>query len=455
MKTAFRGLFRFLRFIDRMRERGDDLGTAKSLSEKENVVRLMTVHKSKGLEFPVVFFAGTGRPFNEMDFHKPYLFDQQYGLAVKAVNPETRIEYTSLPYLAVKEMKQLQMKAEEMRVLYVAMTRAKEKLYLTASIKDLDRLLEKWKTASGDLLLPDFKRSRAKSYLDWIGPAVSRHPDAQELHAGGEVLEHHSRFQIDIVETVSLEEPQLLLEAQHDRPEAEADAALIHSRFDFTYPHQAAVEKRSKQSVTEMKRLQLLQRSDEPESFIQDYQPKAQKKAPHRPDFLMDRKLSAADIGTAVHTVMQHLPLERKMNVGEIGQFLEELTGREILTKEEAQAVKAEQLEAFFHSTIAQRLMNAEDIRREVPFTYARPDADGDHQIVQGIVDCLFKEDGEWVLLDYKTDQTRGMSNVQSAMKERYSIQLSVYQEAVEAILRIPIKQRVLYLFATNEEVEV
>ena len=438
-----------------MRERGDDLGTAKSLSEKENVVRLMTVHKSKGLEFPVVFFAGTARPFNEMDFHKPYLFDQQYGLAVKAVNPDTRIEYTSLPYLAVKEMKQMQAKAEEMRVLYVAMTRAKEKLYLTASVKDIERLLEKWKTVSGDVLLPDFKRSRAKSYLDWIGPAVSRHPDAKAFHVGGEMLEHQSRFQIDIVETLSLEEPLPLLEAPQDRPEAEKDAELIRSRFDFIYPHQAAVEKRSKQSVTEMKRLQLLQRLDEPESFIQDYQPKTQKRAPHRPDFLMDRKLSAADIGTAVHTAMQHLPLERQMDVGEIRQFLEELAGREILTKEEAQAVKAEQIAAFFHSPIAQRLMNAEDIRREVPFTYARADEDGDHQIVQGIVDCLFKENGEWVLLDYKTDRIQGMGNVHSVMKERYSVQLSVYQEAVEAILRIPITQRVLYLFSSNEEVEV
>ncbi|MGM0897765.1 MAG: helicase-exonuclease AddAB subunit AddA [Bacillota bacterium] len=454
-KTAFRGLFRFLRFIDRMRERGDDLGTAKSLSEKENVVRLMTVHKSKGLEFPVVFFAGTGRPFNEMDFHKPYLFDQQYGLAVKAVNPDTRIEYTSLPYLAVKEMKQLQMKAEEMRVLYVAMTRAKEKLYLTASVKDIDRLLEKWKTASGDVLLPDFKRSRAKSYLDWVGPAVSRHPDAGALHAGGELLEHHSRFHIDIVETVSLEEPQLLPDAQKDCPKADDDAELIRSRFDFVYPHQAAVEKRSKQSVTEMKRLQLLQRADEPESFIQNYQPKAQKKAPHRPDFLMDRKLSAADVGTAVHTVMQHVPLERRMSLEEIRQFLDELVGREILTHEEAQAVKAEEIEAFFHSGIAGRLMGAEAVKREVPFTYARADGEGDHQIVQGIIDCLFKEKGEWILLDYKTDQTRWMGDVQSVMKDRYSIQLSVYQEAVEAILRIPIKQRILYLFSTNEEVEV
>jgi ATP-dependent helicase/nuclease subunit A len=454
-KTAFRGLFRFLRFIDRMRERGDDLGTAKSLSEKENVVRLMTVHKSKGLEFPIVFFAGTGRQFNEMDFHKPYLFDQQYGLAVKAVNPDTRLEYTSLPYLAVKEMKQLQMRAEEMRVLYVAMTRAKEKLYLTASVKEIDRLFEKWKTATGDVLLPDFKRSRAKSYLDWIGPAVARHPDARELHTGGDVMEHHSRFQVEIVETHSLEEPPLLLDARQDRPESSEDSAAIQQRFDFQYPHQRAVDKRSKQSVTEMKRLQLLQHLDEPESFVQNFQAKAQKATPHRPDFLMDRKLSAADVGTAVHTVMQHLPLKRRLTLDEIRLFLDELVGREILTPEEAQAIRAEQVEAFFDSNTAQRLMNADDIKREVPFTYARADEDGEHQIVQGIVDCLFLEDGEWVLLDYKTDQTRQMSDIASAMKERYSVQLSVYQEAVEAILRIPIKQRILYLFSTSDEVEV
>ncbi len=454
-KTAFRGLFRFLRFIDRMRERGDDLGTAKSLSEKENVVRLMTVHKSKGLEFPIVFFAGTGRPFNQLDFHKSYLFDQDYGLAVKAVNPDTRIEYTSLPYLAVKEMKQLQMKAEEMRVLYVAMTRAKEKLYLTASVKDIDQLFEKWRTAPGDVLLPDFKRSRARSYLDWIGPAVARHPDAEALHTGGDVLEHRSRFQVDIIETASLEAPAVLLEEREEDSETGNYRELVNERFDYHYPHQKAVEKRSKQSVTEMKRIQLLQRLDEPESFIENFQPKAQKAPPHRPAFLMDQKLSAADVGTAVHTVMQHLPLERRLNLEEIRVFMDELVGREILTPEEAQAINTRQVEAFFNSETAARLMQAEEVKREVPFTYARPDEDGDYQIVQGIVDCLFKEKGEWILLDYKTDSTRQLTDVKKTMTERYTIQLAVYQEAVEAILRISIKQRLLYLFSSNEEVEV
>ena len=178
-KTSFRGLFRFLRFVDRMRKRGDDLGAARSLTEKENVVRIMTIHSSKGLEFPYVFIAGAGRKFNKMDFNEPYLFDQHFGLAVKAIDPDNRITYTSLPFLAMKEKKELEMRAEEMRVLYVAMTRAKEHLEIIASVKDIEKSIVKWQDAQlvdPELMLPEYTRSRANGYLDWIGPAVARHP---------------------------------------------------------------------------------------------------------------------------------------------------------------------------------------------------------------------------------------------------------------------------------------
>lgn len=455
-KTSFRGLFRFLRFIDRMRERGDDLGAAKSLSEKENVVRLMTVHKSKGLEFPVVFFAGAGRMFNEMDFHKPYLFDQDYGLAVKAVNPDTRLEYTSLPFLAVKEMKQLQMKAEEMRVLYVAMTRAKERLYLTASVKEIDRLFGKWKVNSKETLLPDYVRSRAKGYLDWIGPAIARHPDASEaLQANGSSLPHSSRFHINIVESASLL-PALLDVDELLRPDAQDKdfTEEIARRFDFRYPYQYAVEKRSKQSVSEMKRIQMLQRMDEPESFIQAAAP-VRRTLVHRPDFMQDKRLSAADVGTAVHAVMQHIPLTKKMGAAEIAEFVETLVGMEILSPEEGKAVKVNEIEQFYGTELASRLANAKNVRREVPFTYAKKDIDGDHQIIQGIVDCLFEEEDGWVLLDYKTDSIYQMSDIAGEMAARYNVQLAIYQEAVEEILQISIKERLLYLFAAKQTVKI
>ncbi|TWT27960.1 helicase-exonuclease AddAB subunit AddA [Planomicrobium sp. CPCC 101110] len=455
-KTSFRGLFRFLRFIDRMRERGNDLGAAKSLSEKENVVRLMTVHKSKGLEFPVVFFAGLGRSFNEMDFRKSYLLDQDYGLAVKAVNPDTRIEYTSLPFLAVKEVKELQMKAEEMRVLYVAMTRAKERLFLTASVKEIDKQIEKWKVASTEVRLPEFVRSRAKGYLDWVGPALSRHPDAADIFKlNGSILDHHSRFRISVVETRDLLSSAANIDELLQSKAGEEDfTEKITDRFDFRYPYQHTVEKRSKQSVSEMKRLQMLQRMDEPESFVQTATAE-RRTVFNRPDFMQEKRLSAADVGTAVHAVMQHIPLDRKLAAAEIREFVDALVGMEILSPDEGKAINVREIERFYESDIAGRLMKATNIKREVPFTYAREDADGDRQIIQGIVDCLFEEPDGWVLLDYKTDRIRQLSDVPHEMAARYTVQLAVYQEAVEAILRIQIKERSLYLFAAGHEVRI
>ena len=183
--TSFRGLFRFLRFIERMQERGDDLGAARALGEQEDVVRLMTIHSSKGLEFPVVFVAGLGRSFNTMDLRKPYLLDKEFGFATKYVNVDKRITYPSLPQLAFKRKKKMEMLAEEMRVLYVALTRAKEKLFLLSSVKSLQKKLEKWEQNlnHSDWLLKDYERASAGSYLDWVGPSLVRHQDSQTLFA--------------------------------------------------------------------------------------------------------------------------------------------------------------------------------------------------------------------------------------------------------------------------------
>ena len=208
-KTSFRGLFRFLRFVDRMQRRGDDLGAARSLSEKEDVVRIMTIHSSKGLEFPYVFIAGAGRKFNKMDFNEPYLFDQHFGLAVKAIDPDNRIMYTSLPFLAMKEKKELEMRAEEMRVLYVAMTRAKEHLEIIATVKDIEKTIVKWQDAQliePGQMLPEYTRSRANGYLDWIGPAVARHADFDKFGVipGGQLIDDPSKWQIDALAGIFL-----------------------------------------------------------------------------------------------------------------------------------------------------------------------------------------------------------------------------------------------------------
>lgn len=467
-KTAFRGLFRFLRFIDRMRLRGDDLGTAKAIGQSENVVRIMTIHSSKGLEFPYVFAAGMGRPFNRMDFNQSYLFDPVFGLAVKMIDPEKRIEYTSLPYLAMKEKKMLEMKAEEMRVLYVAMTRAKEKLYLVGSVKEWASAQEKWQDAQllalGDPL-PEHQRAKASNYFDWIGPAIARHPD---YLADVEEMERtaspdHSRFKIEIVDcqdmTVAVEEYEVLPKSVTE--ENQFFSTLIHQRLDYRYPFETSTRKKSKTSVSEMKRLKLLEDQAEPEMIFEPVKEKVEVTQGPRPKFMQEQtNMSGTEKGTAVHAVMEHVPQQGFETVEEIEVFLQTLVKRQLLTKEEAQVVEPQDLLTFFASPTGQEFKSAPILKRELPFTRAIVDEDGDAQIVQGIIDCLYQTtSGEWVLLDYKTDRLTATmqttEGLEAELRRRYSIQLHTYKQAVEEILDIQITRTMIYAFAAHHGFDV
>ncbi|SER63897.1 helicase-exonuclease AddAB subunit AddA [Psychrobacillus sp. OK032] len=469
-KTSFRGLFRFLRFIERMRRRGDDLGAARAMSEKENVVRLMTIHASKGLEFPVVFLAGMGRPFNQMDFNEPYLFDQSFGLAVKAIDPEKRISYTSLPFLSMKEKKQMELKAEEMRVLYVAMTRAKEYLYLTASIKDLQKTLANWEDAQvllPDEMLPEYIRAKAKGYLDWIGPAIARHADYEQLSdvIEANIVKSDSKWRIVAKCVDELKQPaETEVKEKHTIDQlinAEKITALplVKARFDTAYPFELSTQKRSKQSVSEMKKIQQLMAREDDAYFEPTTTSNSLTKVAKRPFFLQqEAKLTGAEVGTAVHAFMQNVDLKEAKTTEQVLAFASELYDREILTKAEQAAINPEKMVPFFHSNIAERLRAAKEVMREFPFTYAMEDDEGDKQIIQGVVDCLFlEEDGRFVLLDYKTDRVQHLVNnetlLQQEMNNRYAIQLSIYAQAIESIMQVEIKEKMLYLFDINKTV--
>ena len=463
-KTSFRGLFRFLRFIDRMQKRGDDLGEARFMSEKENVVRIMTIHSSKGLEFPYVFLAGMGRPFNKMDFNNPYLFDQHFGLAVKAIDPDKRIMFTSLPFLAIKEKKELEMRAEEMRVLYVAMTRAKEHLELVGSVKDIEKTMTKWQEAQlldEDAPLPEYKRSRAAGYLDWIGPAVARHMDFGKFGktVGGQLMDDPSSWEVNAYPFSAYydsDDTEIEDWIPVDQEVAVADPKLleeVRSRFDAHYAHELAVGMSSKQSVSELKRISLLEFERGDADPFEEMEPDVTKRISNlhaRPSFLQKRSLTKAEIGTAMHTVMQHVDLKEELDQESATKFVKQLETRELLTKEEAAAIDVQAIVVFFQTTLGKRMEQADQVLREMPFTYALPAAEGEYQLLQGIADCLFHEDGEWVLVDYKTDNIGKFTSdkeIADEMQVRYGTQLNLYKNVLESILSIEIKEMLLYLF--------
>ncbi|WP_257125447.1 helicase-exonuclease AddAB subunit AddA [Bhargavaea cecembensis] len=469
--TSFRGLFRFLRFIDRMRRRGDDMGTARAVGERDEVVRIMTIHSSKGLEFPHVFVAGIGRSFNKMDFNQPYLFDQHFGLAVKAVDPDKRIQYTSLPFLAIREKKELEMRAEEMRILYVAMTRAKEGLHLVGSVKDLQAAMMKWQEGQltpPDGMLPEYVRSRAAGYLDWIGPSVARHRDfaGYGVLPGASLIDDPSEWHIEFIPSAELAGEEAVAEEalaeqaadRADTGEERAAAARVKDMFEYAYPHASSILKRSKQSVSEVKRMWLLENAEEPDPFMTRSDEIRPVYMHERPEFMQERTLSAAEIGTAVHAIMQHADLSKPQNVRDIQKLITLLTDREIITPAEAREVDATAIARFFTTPLYERLRKSPDVRREVPFTYGYDAGDGDRQIIQGIVDCVFREKDGWVLLDYKTDKTWKFGSeeaLEAEMENRYAVQLSLYARALRDILKIEIKEKLLYLFDGERAINI
>ncbi|NRG44189.1 helicase-exonuclease AddAB subunit AddA [Bacillus sp. CRN 9] len=477
--TSFRGLFRFLRFIERMRDRGDDLGAARALGEQEDVVRIMTIHSSKGLEFPFVFIAGLARNFNTMDLKKSFLLDKDLGFAYKYVNAQKRISFPSLPQLAFKRKKKMEMISEEMRVLYVALTRAKEKLYLVASLKNPDKKLKDWQASanSPDWLLNDYSRSSASGYLDWIGPALVRHPDGELIRGENgtisglihhEIQSHPSCWEIQVMSKEAAadtageaeDEKELLLDKVNNGERVPIESThynQVLSQLSWLYDYKDASQSRSKQSVSEVKRQKEIFAVEESGTELLTT---FKKPLLNRPLFMQEKTLSPAERGTAMHTVMQHLDLNEDTSEEKILRKLDMLVQKELLTEEQFDVIDAELILAFLRTELADRMRQSDSLRKEIPFSLSIPASEiyrnwtGDEEavLVQGIIDCIFEDEAGLVLVDYKTDQIKsrfkgGIEEAAPVLMERYKLQLDMYTLALEKILKRQIKERYLFFF--------
>lgn len=465
---SFRGLFLFLRFVERVKEGGRDLGAARALGEKENVVRIMSIHKSKGLEFPVVFIAGLGRRFNFKDLNRDMLFHKELGLGMQFVDPEARVTYPSVSKLALRQKLKMEALAEEMRILYVAMTRAREKLVLVGSVRSLGSCARRWcGPAGGDgISLPDGYLAGAVSYLDWLGAVLARHRDGEEIRSLGSCDEdislisdsdgsswqlffHAGTPRLDLVKPSC---PDLLAHIRKHEPlETEGPSySEINSRLSWRYPFNVAVGLASKVSVTELKRMFDTQEAEEDTALYVYRTPVS-----GRPQFMREeRGLTATEKGSALHLVMQNINLKCGLGAGDIKKEITAMVEREILTEEQAAAVPAEKIAVFFAGPLGKRILAGREALRELPFTLALPaeevypalkNCSGEKVIIQGIIDCLVDEGDGCLLLDYKTDILT-LDQLETQL-ERYRVQLAFYARAVEDILCRPVKDKYLYFF--------
>jgi ATP-dependent helicase/nuclease subunit A len=472
--TNFRGLFRFLRFVERMQDKGSDLAVARALGESEDVVRIMSIHKSKGLEFPLVFVADLGKNINLQDSKALVLSHKILGVGPYVTNPELRFRYPTLARHGIRHKLIMETKAEELRILYVALTRAREKLILVGSVSKLAKKTAGWCQYTDRLqpTLPDAMIAGAGNYLDWLCPAVARHVGGAPLREYGDCEQEPSRIFADDLSAwkVDIYSRSQLLEAGEEQSETTTllenirtlqpveggeDFVWVEKTLGWHYAYQHIVGKPAKLSVTEIKR-----RFDTEVEESSSQPIFAKKSIALRPRFIQESVgLTGAERGTLMHSIMQQMDLQGDLSESGIKEQITVMVKKEMILPEHAEIVDTKGVAAFFQSSLGQRLCASPKVRRELPFSLVLPAEKfyddmvgaGEGIFIQGILDVLFDEADGLVLVDYKTDWVTDSSE----LIDRYSVQLNLYAEAVEKIFKQPVIEKYLYVFSTKEAVRI
>lgn len=465
------GLFRFLEFIAQLRRSGEDLGAARALAENENVVRIMSIHKSKGLEFPIVFLCDLGKQFNFLDQRTDILIHKDLGIAPLVIDTQAMVRYPSLPYLALKLASEAEVRAEEMRILYVALTRAREKLLLIGSARNLSDEQETWRQllTCQEKSLPASELVRAKSYLDWLGRALIRHSDMEGAQIQFPWLAgEDSRFSISIWNGKDQQLPSL---PQSDESAArnmadilalrplkfacsKEEQSKVHAQLSYRYPH-TPNNLAAKLSISEVKNYLPTENEQEGEKLFSAPQ------AWDRPAFLQKQKrLSNLEIGILYHRLFQHLKLLPPLGEQEIAGQIALFVKSGIFSEDEASFLNPAKIAPFFAGVAGQiTLAHANQTYREWPFTLILPAKElacanlDETVLIQGIIDLLVKTKEGYVLVDFKTD--RIPQGGAEELTAHYKEQLSYYARAVETILAAPVLAAYLYLITSGETLPV
>ncbi len=528
--SGFRGLFRFLRFVESLRDSNQDMPLANVVSEADNVVSLMTIHKSKGLEFPVVFLSGVQKGFNMMDLRSELLIDKNAGLGLKGYFPDIRVSFPTIPWFYVKDVKEAALKAEEQRILYVALTRARDKLIMTGHFKGFKNAKGKLSTL-GELIknaasvegqqLPTDIITQANTYLEWLIMGFTRHldggnplrvaieyegptyfdlPDKKcrikvEIHDGS--LYGDLDYKADIDETTINKVRELQAVNSVELPQE------IEDRFNYSYPYSDATRRTAKISVSELKRrfqereleagtidtlnesivtvdteakravsdailgqaIKLDVRNADSDDTSNESVPTITVPADDLANSVFGRKpqalqseedvLTGAQWGTLMHEAMQWLPLAQYTQAS-LTKELDALVTKGTFTEEERNLLSDTSLYKFFSSDLGKRLVNAKRIERELPFSMLFDGKrvydtleDGENLFLQGIIDTAFEEDGEWILVDYKTDRVKSGED----LIKRYKIQMDLYKEALQRLTGMPVNASYIYSFRLHDAI--
>ncbi len=445
--ASFKGLYHFIHFIEKLQLSSGDMGTAKIIGENDNVIRIMSIHKSKGLEFPVVFLSSTGKQFNLMDLNQNILLHQELGIGVKYIDYEKQVQYDTLTKVAIRNKILTENLSEEMRILYVALTRSKEKLIITGIKKDYEKQKEKMLQQ-----IKTYKKQQQKinpilikkyiKYIDWILLVYFYENNLEEItklkvYTKKQVLDLCQKIEKEDINIVEIVEKQKIEETQIEN---------IEKLLNKTYPYETSTKIPTKTSVTKIK-----QQNHQEKIEIHFSSPKFAKKEE-------DMQLTGAEKGTLLHLCMQKLDEKKEYDLEKVKELIYDLEKREIITKKEANNINPMTILKFTQSKIWQQMKQAKEIQREKPF-YRNVQAQEIYQqevpetiLVQGIIDLYYIDPkDEIVLVDYKTDFVK----TQEELITKYQSQLNFYKMALEEALQKKVKQVFIYSTFLGKEIEV
>lgn len=482
-KTSYRGLFNFIRYIEHLQKYEVDYGEVNLADAGEGAVQIMTIHKSKGLEFPVVFAAGMGKAFNFQDLNARLLIHPELGLGADAILPEKRIIASTLHKQIIRRELQKESLGEELRILYVALTRAKEKLFITGCAGQMEKLMHvlyRFRD-SGREFLPIDVRMKGKTCWSYILPALAQHPAMDALFEEYGIISHcdtplyHTDTPFVIrkitAEDLTREEVMHQVQGQIEEDvlrswdqEQVFDTSIreeLKNRFEYKYPFEYLKELPVKVSVSELKK----------RSYPDDYE--KEETAYFEPDMVpliprfrmkAEEEYTGAARGTAYHRFMECVMYHKTDSKEQLQEQLQLLVQQGKMTAEEVECVKVKDVLRFLNSPLGKRMkMAAQEGRlyREQPFVISRPaevldkawTGKTESVLIQGIIDAYFEEGEELVLVDYKTDHIR--PGEETRLVDLYKVQLEDYADALERMTGRKVKEKIIYSFTIHQEILV
>ena len=477
---SYSSLFDFMRYIEQLKKNQIDFGEAVMPENDKGRVRIMSIHKSKGLEYPIVILAGLGKKFNFQDSISKLVMHAKSGIGLDAVNLQTRKKMTSAYKKFIAARLNLETLAEEQRILYVAMTRAKEKLIMTGmeSLKNTDKKLEIWQRNSGILgeVFPDWMLTSARSYLDWIMPAVMN----------GEAENVVTLRMVDIRALAGREvgrvidkkwQKEELLQRKHTLSDvSETDVSKrLFGEEGWQYPQKALLSVKGKYSVSELKKYAMeaiMEAAPAPGMALAEKQSEIEEALP---DFMKDKEVDethevsnvGAFRGTAYHRALELIDFAGRPDERDeawLRSQLNAMTSAGRLSGEQRQSIRIRDIADMVFSNLGLRMAEADrrhELYREaqfvmgVPVSALYPEVDSEETVlIQGIIDAYFEENGELILLDYKTDHVSKQDGA-DILKKRYKRQLDDYQQALEQMLQKKVRQKLIYSFALKCWIEI